>query len=64
MMAWTVSNAKARMQGSAVLIEKAVAGKAKIDPLIALFNAAELMGRNPQAGLGASYLENAEMMVL
>lgn len=50
MMNWVMGNAKARAVGSAVVIEKVEAGKAKIDPLIALLNAAELMGRNPQAG--------------
>lgn len=49
LMNWVVGNAKAQRVGSMVVIEKVSAGDAKIDPLIAILNAAELMGRNPQA---------------
>lgn len=49
MMDWVVGNAKATRVGSMVTIEKVQQGTAKIDPLIAVLNAAELMGRNPVA---------------
>ena len=47
LMNWCIGNAKAERVGSMVVIEKVTAGDAKIDPVVAMLNAAELMGRNP-----------------
>ncbi len=49
LMNWCVANAKTERRGNNIYITKAQAGVAKIDPLIALINAAMLMDLNPQA---------------
>ncbi|KQP20562.1 terminase large subunit [Pseudorhodoferax sp. Leaf267] len=47
LMAWSVSNARVVPVGNAVTINKQVSGSAKIDPLMATFDAASLMALNP-----------------
>jgi phage terminase large subunit-like protein len=45
-MAWCVGNARVEAKGNAIAISKSV-GAAKIDPLAALLDAAEVMSRSP-----------------
>lgn len=49
LMDFAVGNALVEPRGNAVSIEKQKSGSAKIDPLMACFNAVVLAGRNPQA---------------
>lgn len=51
LMAWSVSNARTVQQGNAVSITKQASGTAKIDPLMATFDAGSLMALNPAAAV-------------
>ena len=47
LMAWAVSNARVEPKGNAIFITKQASGTAKIDPLLAAFNAIAWMLANP-----------------
>jgi hypothetical protein len=52
-MAWCVGNAKVEPRANGILITKQASGTAKIDPLMALFDAVSLMALNPEAQGGS-----------
>jgi phage terminase large subunit-like protein len=62
LMNWCVSNAKVVPAGNAITITKQAAGSAKIDPLMATFDAAACMARNPQ--IAATYLDSEHLILL
>lgn len=54
LMNWCAGNAKVEPRGNAITITKQLAGYCKIDPLCALFDAAALLGMNPQPRLNVA----------
>lgn len=57
LMAWVVGNARVELRANGILITKQASGTAKIDPLMATFDAAQLMALNPEAS-GQSVYES------
>lgn len=55
LMAWCVGNAKVEPRGNAVMLTKQVSGRAKIDPVIAMGEAAILMSWNPEPKRSPEY---------
>ncbi len=63
LMDWCVGNLKIEPTATAIRASKQNAGDAKIDPMMALFDAVTVMSRNPSV-TGASYLTDSPLMVL
>jgi phage terminase large subunit-like protein len=60
-MSFCVGNAKVEPRGNAIMVTKQVSGRAKIDPVIAMGEAAILMSWNPQASPPAFVTERVLM---
>lgn len=63
LMRFCVGNAKVVQRGNAVVIEKQVSGKAKIDALISSLTAAMLMSRNPEGAGNSVYRERGALVL-
>ncbi|MDJ1463342.1 terminase large subunit [Nitratireductor sp. GZWM139] len=63
LMAWCVSNLKIEPTATAIRATKQNAGDAKIDPVMALFDAVTVMSRNPEAR-GPSVYETRGFLVI
>ena len=64
LMAWNVGNAKTELKGSNYIVTKQAAGSAKIDVLMATYNAAMLMFGNPEAPGTIDGFLSAPVMVI
>lgn len=64
LMDWCVGNAKEEQGRQSVMINKYANGAAKIDPLMAGFNATKLLEVNPEAGSGPSVYETRGALVI
>lgn len=55
MMAWCAGNAIIQQTGTGIRVARDASGYGKIDPLVAMFDAAELMATNPEATRTPTY---------
>lgn len=62
LLSWAVGNAKVELKGNAAMITKAAAGALKIDPLMALLTALNLMSTNPEPA-GSVYSADRGLVV-
>lgn len=56
LMSWCAGNARVEARANGILVTKQSSGQSKIDPLMALFNAAYLMALNPASQSGGLVL--------
>ena len=61
---WCMSNVRCEQRGNAVIVSKAVSGKSKIDPFVAMLNAFAMMSLNPAASGGASVYAERGIMAM
>lgn len=64
MMRWCVSNLKVEPTATAIRATKQTAGDAKIDPVMALFDAVTIMVKNPEAITNASVYETHDLLIV
>lgn len=64
LMRWCAGNARVRLTSAAMLIEREASGKAKIDPLMAAFNAIMGMTANPEPPRKTSVYEERGIIIL
>lgn len=64
MMSWSVGNVKIEVKGNGNMATKQAAGRAKIDPVIAMLCAAILMSWNPVAASVGSYMDTLELVTV
>lgn len=64
LMAWCVGNIKIEPTATAIRASKQNAGDAKIDPVMAMFDAVTVMSRNPAAPDGPSVYQDRGMLAL
>lgn len=63
LMAWSVGNVKIEVKGNGNMATKQAAGRAKIDPVIAMLCAAILMSWNPEANGPSIYRERGALVL-
>lgn len=64
LMAWCVTNLKIEPTATAIRATKQSAGDAKIDPMMAVFNAVTVMMRNPEASGGPSVYQTRGILTV
>lgn len=62
LMAWCVGNARTYQSGNSMGVNKQVSGTAKIDPLMATFDAVQLMALNPVGRGSSAYNDRGILM--